>query len=1590
MNVKRILFVLLFGSWSLPSLAALTLPHSPLFIAAVEPRIMLVVSRDHQLSMKAFTDYTDLTDDALVDSLYNDTIRYDGYFDADRCYSYNNSATPPRFEPAEPVAGGTHQCGGSTWSGNFLNWGSMTRMDLLRKNLYGGYRVKDTVGEPYETVLERQFLPVDVHAFAKVYAPPSTPTLAMPAIQSLTGVSGQTAISLCNVTDTASTTLTGRMALPLPSPLIKVAAGAWPQWDAAEVTECAVNIGNSTQPTALLATYDARVQVCVADKLEANCKPYTHPITGVATLKPIGLLQKYGDVDADRRSRLGLMTGSYAANKSGGVLRKNVMPMTNNNNADPATGEVCGNNNPNDEIDACNGQFINQAATAAGIVNTLNRQHIAGFQYTSGGRNGSYQYSCNSPGILSFSNGQCVDWGSPLGEMYLETLRYFAAAGPTPEFNVSDAAVLSSLPKVSWSDPLPQTQWCALSSVVVLSTGLNSFDTDQLTSFTPSGGTLIDPAALTVTVGDAAHEDINGGSYMIGSLVGASGSNANNQCTAKTVSDLAHAKGICPEVPSLEGGYAIAGLAYAPKTIDLRPDYADRRAARWGGPHPINADWALRQPFDTYTLQLAETLPSFSPAVGGGRVTLLPACQANSNASTGVWTTNATGWRNCSMTNLVVDANVTRDEVGTDTSAKTKTCSGNGITAQCFTITWEDSTWGNDYDMDGIARLGYCVGTACARFKMLCPSTGSAYATIGPWMVLGGQLVIATCATQAQAGHALTFGYIVSGSTNDGPFYPILRQGGQNFNVGARLPSSGVTAASNVTFSQGASVAGLLKNPLWYAAKYGGFTESTPSAGTPAPDVRSEWDGDAVGTPGYGIPDNYYEIRNPALLATALSGIFDAASQPDAAAASVATNSSNLQIAGRIFQGKFSSADWSGQLLSYRIDTNGVLAAIPEWDAAVKLNAQDPMSGRTIITRGSAGGVPFVADSLTAAQLALLDVDVNGVTDGCGLDRVNYVRGSDAREGPNGTFTNGACSASKFRQRRTTQSGQPVHFKLGDIVHSSPWYSGAPQAGYAEQDYPGYGAFRAARSGRTPVVYVGANDGMLHGFDVSLAVDASHPDGVPTATAGKEVLAYIPTAVLPNLSRLTAQTYNKNHWYFVDGSPLLADVDLDDSPASFDWRTVLIGGLAGGGKGYYALDVSDPATFSESGVAPARTALWEFDDVDMGYVFNLPPVSTLTKQAKQIVRLCTDAGSPCTNSRWAAVLGNGYNSVTGKAALYVLFINAGVDGAWSFGDFVKLVAAAPVAPATDGNNGLSTPVPVDTNGDGYTDTVYAGDLQGNLWKFLIGYNASDPSVTGSPTTWKVAFGGAPLFRARDSAAVPQPIISPPEVTALTTGQLILFGTGKFLERSDTTGTAVQTFYGIWDKHDGTTTVSSRGLDLLEQRVTEVALPGGNYRIPSQHPIDWRVAAGDPAANCAAPCTPTYLGWYLDLPTSGERTTAIPRVLGRLLFFNTFIPSTEPCNVGGTGWLMTLDWRSGGLPSFQVFDTNASGEIGSGDTPVGGYQVGAVLGGTNLIAAGRGGSVGVGVSSLTGGRLVSTLINFGGMVAGRSNWREIVQ
>lgn len=1303
----------------------------PLFLtSAVDPRVMLLMSNDHQLYIKAYTDYSDLNDDGVIDSTYNDSISYYGYFDSNKCYEYSSS----RFQPTELAEGDNlHECPGSDWSGNFLNWASMTRMDIIRKVLYGGYRSTDTESL---TILERTLLPRDVHSFAKVFTASSGTEM-----QKYTPYT-ETSISLCSLTQASSGDSKDINTSSNP-PLLRIAEGQWPQWAAAEVTQCQWGNGQ-VQPDSSddqLAQLNVRVEVCASGLEENNCKLYPND-----NRKPVGILQRFSKGGGYHPIRFGLMTGSYQKNKSGGVLRRNVERILGNDD-----------NSPLNEVDEDTGVFINQGSNEGGIINTLNRFRISSYSYGSS----SYQNSCSSPGITSFSDGQCVDWGNPLSEIYLEMLRYLTGQeNPTSAFNADDGNYISGLDQVDWIDPITSEQWCAANHAIVISTGLNSFDTDQLTGHGIDG---LDVIEATNTVGEL--EGISG-SYLVGRVSGS----GNDLCTAKTATELASISGICPEVPNLQGGYHIAGLADFARSSNLRPEH--------DGPVHLT----------TQAVALAESLPEFVIPTDSGYITLLPACQANSSGSAGH---NDSGWRTCSMTDVVVEDM----EYNAD-----------ALVAGSLLVSWEDSSWGSDYDMDGISRIEFCRGpTACDDFNV-----GS------------NQLKVSVSAVQANAGHALRFGYTITGTTNDGAHLPVLRPGGQNFSLLSTPQSNpGNAPAPNAeTFSAGASTASLLENPLWYAAKYGG---------------DQAWDEDEDG-----VPDNFHKATNPATLSSSLEAILQSIARTESTVAAIATNSTRLDTETLIYQAKFSSADWSGQLIAYQINADGTIGD-EEWstedDGAIPNHLF-----RKIFTVNdeSETGIPFYWDNLSDAQQAILRA---GGDENDGEERLDWLRGDQESEQPDGPL-------------------RPRNRLLGDIINSDPTYVGVNSFSFENlpagtDGLDSYAAYVYGKVDRTPMLYVGANDGMMHAFN---------------ALTGEEVFAFIPTAVFSNLPALTSPDYTdnpNNHKYFVDSTAYAGDAYLDGA-----WKTILVGTTGAGGRSVFALDVTDPDNFDENDV------LWEFTHADLGYTIGQPVVGRLQ------------------DGTWAAIFGNGYYSDNHLAKLFIVNLSSG--------ELIKAIDTE--VGAVDSPNGLASPVLL-ADATRTITTAYAGDKRGNLWKFDLSANNS--------SQWDVAFTQGqdkyPLFQARNASDSLQPISASVEIGKHPTGgYIIYFGTGKFYEVGDNIvndNPPVQSFYGIWDND---TRIESTDRSLLQAQSIIAEQTQGDYewRAVSNNSIDWESQRG----------WYLDLVYPSDQPI-GERVVSKPLLRHGRVIFSTLIPSQAPCDYGGTSWLMELNADTGGRLDISVFDVN---------------------------------------------------------------------
>ena len=455
-----------------------------------------------------------------------------------------------------------------------------------------------------------------------------------------------------------------------------------------------------------------------------------------------------------------------------------------------------------------------------------------------------------------------------------------------------------------------------------------------------------------------------------------------------------------------------------------------------------------------------------------------------------------------------------------------------------------------------------------------------------------------------------------------------------------------------------------------------------------------------AGGTGTASPTGYFAANSPQQVTDDLQIIITKILAATQSVASAAVNSTGLNTTSVVYQSQFLTSDtyqdWDGNLFAFPIAADGTVNtfATPLWSAAAQLELQDWDAGRVIATWDPTlnAGIPFrwnptpgangINPGTTLGQdLTTFTADTNG------QDVLNYLRGSYAQDQNNG---------GQFRKR--------TH-RLGDIVNSDPLYIGAPSA--ANQT-PSYVAFAAANAARRPVLYVGANDGMLHAFDATSIQSAAPFNG--STTGGNELFAYIPRGVYGNLINLVNPYYNAVHQYFVNGSPQASDIQFADA----SWHTVLVGTEGAGGTSVYALDVTNPASITSEG-ALASAVLWDFIDPDMGLGFSTPAIAS------------TPVG-------WTVFVGNGYNSPTQKPFLFALNAQTGATVSK-----IDLCAAVPTACNLTASNGLSTVIAVNSGGQlaGFANIVYAGDLQGNLWRVDV----SNPN----PAMWTATV----MFQARD-------------------------------------------------------------------------------------------------------------------------------------------------------------------------------------------------------------------------------------------------
>ncbi len=641
----------------------------------------------------------------------------------------------------------------------------------------------------------------------------------------------------------------------------------------------------------------------------------------------------------------------------------------------------------------------------------------------------------------------------------------------------------------------------------------------------------------------------------------------------------------------------------------------------------------------------------------------------------------------------------------------------------------------------------------------------------------------------------------------------------------------------------------------------------------------------------------FLSAGDPQELIGALTSAIDDIGDRTGTAAAASFNSGSISSDTLVYQSVFSTENWTGDLLAFRFDDNGVVDSVADgvinsndaiWSASVATANQFSGAGfsnRSVMTYNGTQGVPFeFPNPYTTLSSTTLNSDqvndlLTNAPDPSDLQNygnllVDYLKGDNSNEiGRTG-------SLGLFRDR----NGE----FLGPFVHSSPQYVAAPSDRYPnliEGVGNEYSTFAVARDARRPLVYIGGNDGMLHAFDGS--------DG---ASGGTEVFAYIPGFLVNNLHTLSETDYS--HLAYVDATPTIRDVFVNGQ-----WRTYLVGGARSGGRGIYVLDVTDPGLLATPANANAVVE-FEFEDPDLGFTFSRP----------QIARM--------NDGSWVAVVANGYNSDgDGSAKLFIIDLETGTI-IREIDTGVGTIVNSSCNDVASDCNGLSSPTIADLNGDFIVDRIYAGDVHGNMWVF-------DVSDT-NPGSWGVAFGGQPLFTACGVApcssantANRQPITVKPEIIphpsrrsfSTSPNVLVYFGTGQFLAENDDVNVDTQSFYAVWDSGSSDPASTAGGLNKSNLQQQSFANNAGTIGV-SNNVVDY-LQTGE-------------LGWYIDLSVpitnafQGGRAVINPLIINQIVFFIVTVPSGEICNRDGDTFLITLDAYDGTEANFNVFDTDNDG------------------------------------------------------------------
>ncbi|TFW29652.1 hypothetical protein E4L98_03585 [Duganella callida] len=602
------------------------------------------------------------------------------------------------------------------------------------------------------------------------------------------------------------------------------------------------------------------------------------------------------------------------------------------------------------------------------------------------------------------------------------------------------------------------------------------------------------------------------------------------------------------------------------------------------------------------------------------------------------------------------------------------------------------------------------------------------------------------------------------------------------------------------------------------------------------------------------------------------------------AAAAAATSTPNITLTDNdIFSATFTTVRWYGELTDRKIDTtSGNVLPDPVWSSSSTVGKQIGARKIYMMQPSSAPGAAPVTfsyanmDAATQAwfankcgilaQCTLLSA-ADKATANSGANMVNWLRGDQTYADDNiyRAYTTAADAA-----------GAAVPIVIGDIASSKPAYVREPRSSYSDT---AYATFKQDNLDRPGTVFVAANDGMLHAFD---------------AASGQERWAYVPRITMAKLPALASTTYGTNHQFTADGSPEVADVKIKGA-----WKTMLVGGLNGGGRGFYALDVTDPAS---------PKLMWELC---------ADPAVCPQNRVAELDDLGLSFGNPqfgLWQGKWVVFLTSGYNNIPGSDG-----VGRGTGVGRLF--IIDAGTGAVLATASTGSGDTTTPsglakitaISNDPLADPTVTYIYGGDVLGQMWRFDL------TNASGAISVLKMGDAGnkKPITTRPDVTLCGVPVTSTDPASGNTTTKntaqrVVLFGTGRLLDVTDTSNTDVQSLFALKDSGNALGVIPTSS---LVQQVLSVQGSASNqvtYAVTS-NPVDLTQKDG------------WYFNWSIN---AGERMNLDPQIVSGVVNVITNIPSSSSaCSVGGTSNLYQVDVCTGqgvnGDPAGQTLSSTSA-------------------------------------------------------------------